>query len=76
MKLECVLVSDRNNFIQINVIGDILYYIYDLYSDEYCGLLSVGLYIVSNDGELFYIDMDYNVKKIFKDIKFIDVFIK
>lgn len=76
MKSERVLVSDRNNLIQTNVTGDTLHHIYDLYSDEYCGLLSVGLHTVNNDGELLYIDMDYNVKKISKDIKSTDVFIK
>lgn len=64
MKPERVLVSDRNNLILTNVTGATLYHIDDLYSDDYCGVLSGGLHTVSYDGEIIYIDMDYKITKI------------
>lgn len=67
--LDVVWVSDnKNNFILINIICDIIYYLKDLCKD-----LCSGLYIVNREGELFYIDRNYIIKKMLIDLEIIIV---
>lgn len=66
---DCFWVSDRGcNFIFINIKGDIL-----------CGLIDVcsgdGFYVVNNENELFYIDVENDIKKFLKDLKILIKFI-
>lgn len=35
-----------------------------------------GLYIVNSEGELFFIDRDYNIKKLLNDMNIIIIFVK
>lgn len=69
--LDCVWVNDyKNNFILINIIGVILYYVMDLCSFVY------GLYIVNSESELIYINRKFNINKLLKDRKIIIIIIK
>lgn len=60
-----VWVSDKeNNFILINIKKDIFYYLRDVYN-------GYGVYIVNSDGELIYMDMNYNIMKLCNDMEII-----
>lgn len=41
-----------------------------------CSYLCIGLYIVNSGSELIYIDEDYNVKKLLRDMEIIIIFIE
>lgn len=67
----------------INVKGEILYYLDNLYCGElysdslYSDLFYlIGLYIVNNESELFYIDKDYFINKLLKDMRIIFMFLE
>lgn len=57
MILGFIWVNNINNFILIDKIGKILYCFEDLYSED-------GVYIVNIECELYYIDKNYNIKKL------------
>lgn len=62
--LDLIWVSDvGNDFILINIVGSIFYYINDL-----CFVVG-GKYIVNCENELIYIDYYVNVKKVLNDLK-------
>lgn len=54
-----------NNIILLNIIGDILYYLLDIFFDFFSGY---GVYIVNSLNELIYIDKEYNIKKLLMDL--------
>lgn len=61
---DLIWVSDvGNDFILINIVGSIFYYINDL-----CFGVG-GKYIVNCENELMYIDYYVNVKKVLNDLK-------
>lgn len=69
--LDCVWVNDyKNNFILINIIGVILYYVMDLCSFGY------GLYIVNSENELIYIDKYFKINKLLRDMKLFILFVE
>lgn len=71
--LDKVWVSDvENNFVLINIVGDILYFVRGLYNDFFSG----RLYIVNNDNELIYISMEYKIMKFLKDMKIIFIYLE
>lgn len=53
--------------------GNMLYYIDDLNSELFFGY---GFYIVNNEGNLFYINMNFNINKLLMDLKIKIEFIK
>lgn len=57
-------VSDDKNIVLINIIGKLMYCIKDVFNKWYC-----GLYIVVSDGELIYINKEYNIMKLFMIMK-------
>lgn len=52
-------VSDYENFVLINIKGEVIYYIKDLFSEW-----EFGIYIVFSDGELIYINKEYNIMRL------------
>lgn len=52
-------VSDYENFVLINIKGEVIYYIKDLFSEW-----EFGIYIVISDGELIYINKEYNIMRL------------
>lgn len=62
--LDQIWISDKNNFLFINKIGVILYCFVDL-------CRGYGVYIVNYEGELIYIDMNYDIKKLLKNVEII-----
>lgn len=71
MTLDRVWVSYGKNIILINKAGDTVYHVKNL-----CGELYSGLHTINFDDELFYIDREYNIKKLSKDMKTNTTFIK
>lgn len=77
--LDQIWVSDdKRNFVLINIIGNNLYYIKGLFLDEddlnFNDSRDVyGVYIVNSDGEMIYIDVDNNIKKILNKLEIIIV---
>lgn len=53
--------------------GNMLYYIDDLNSELFFGY---GFYTVNNEGNLFYINMNFNINKLLMDLKIKIEFIK
>lgn len=70
MIVDKIWVSDDENFILMNIIGDIL----NWYGNFFNNFL-FGFYIVNKDGELIFIDYNYNIKKLLNDMKIINIFI-
>nr|XP_034309427.1 uncharacterized protein LOC109618689 [Crassostrea gigas] len=66
-----VWVSDRNNLILTDTTGVPLHRVEDSYSDLYG-----GLHTVNSESQLIYIDRDYNINKLSKDIKITTTFIE
>ncbi|XP_061193781.1 uncharacterized protein LOC133202019 [Saccostrea echinata] len=58
-----VWISDGNNLILTNTAGDRLHHLTGIPS----GLFSYGVHTVNNDGDLIYIDSDYNINNLSKD---------
>lgn len=69
--LEWVWVNDSKSFILINKVGEILYYLEDL-----CYKIYFGFYVVNREDELFYIDEEYNIIKLLRDMDRVILFIK
>lgn len=73
MVFDWVWVSDCkvgiSNFILIIIIGEILFYLKDLYN------LIVGVYIVNSDCELIYINIKGVIIKLLKDMNIFIIFI-
>lgn len=61
-----------NNIILLNIIGDKLYYLLDIFFDFFSGY---GVYIVNSLNELIYIDKEYNIKKLLMDLKIMIMFL-
>eukprot|EP00105_Crassostrea_gigas_P044861 XP_019929009.1 PREDICTED: uncharacterized protein LOC109620626 [Crassostrea gigas] len=71
---ERVWVSDyRNNLILTDTTGVPLHHVEDSCSDSYDGY---GLHTVNSETELIYIDRNYNINKLSKDMKTTTTFIK
>lgn len=62
--LDWIWISDKNNFLFKNKIGVILYYLVDL-------CRGYGVYIVNYEGELIYIDTNYDIKKLLNNFEII-----
>ncbi|XP_065928912.1 uncharacterized protein [Magallana gigas] len=69
-----VWVSDRNNLILTDTTGVPLHRVEDSCSDLYDG--NNGLHTVNSESELIYIDRNYNINKLSKDIKTTTTFIE
>lgn len=67
-----VWVSDPNNFILINTTGNSLHH-FKFNTNNY---LSYGVHTVTSDNEVIYIDRNYNINKLSKDIKTNTTFIE
>lgn len=67
-------VSYNFKFVLIDMIGgDILYY---CWKDLFKNLFVYGKYIINKDGEFFFIDIEFEIIKILKDMKLIEIFLK
>lgn len=64
-------VHDKKSIILTNKAGETLHRLEDLCGDSYS-----GLHAVNNKDELFYIDEDYNIKKLSKDMRSSTLFIE
>nr|XP_034310410.1 uncharacterized protein LOC105324563 isoform X1 [Crassostrea gigas]XP_034310411.1 uncharacterized protein LOC105324563 isoform X1 [Crassostrea gigas]XP_034310412.1 uncharacterized protein LOC105324563 isoform X1 [Crassostrea gigas]XP_034310413.1 uncharacterized protein LOC105324563 isoform X1 [Crassostrea gigas]XP_034310414.1 uncharacterized protein LOC105324563 isoform X1 [Crassostrea gigas]XP_034310415.1 uncharacterized protein LOC105324563 isoform X1 [Crassostrea gigas]XP_034310416.1 un len=64
--------DDRNNLILTDTTGVTLHCVEDLCSDLY----GTGLHTVNSESELIYIDRNYNIKKLSKDMKTTTIFIE
>eukprot|EP00105_Crassostrea_gigas_P042000 XP_019926148.1 PREDICTED: uncharacterized protein LOC109619741 [Crassostrea gigas] len=62
--------DDDSNFILTNTTGDVLHRVEDSCSGLY------GLHTVNSEGELIYIDENYNINKMSKDLKTTTTFIE
>ncbi|XP_019930323.3 uncharacterized protein [Magallana gigas] len=62
--------NDRNNIILTNTTGDTLHHVEDLCHGGF------GLHTVNSESELIYIDRNYNINKLSKDMKTTTTFIK
>lgn len=60
--------DDKNCILLINIKGENLYYVK-------CNR-SYGIYIVSSDRDLIYIDNDNNIKMLLEDLKLIIIFLE
>lgn len=70
MILNMFWVSDNKyNFFLINILGEILYYLRDLWNG------SDGVYIINIEYELIYIENNGNIKKFLKDMNIIIEFV-
>lgn len=54
----------------INIVGFVLYCVVDLCIDLY------GVYILNSENEFIYIDSNYNIKKLLKDMEIIIIFLE
>lgn len=64
-------VSERKHLILTNKAGETLHHLEDL-----CREFHSGLHTVNSDGELFYIDQDYNIKRLSRDLQNATLFLE
>lgn len=71
---DLVWVSDHYDLFLLNTsMGNTLYHIDDLNSESFCGY---GFHTVNSEGNLFYINMNFNINKLSTDLKKKTEFIK
>lgn len=81
---NCFWISDyKNSLILTNAKGETLYHLDNLYCGElYSDSLYsdafhlIGSHTVNNESELFYIDKDYSINKLSKDMKITSTFLE
>lgn len=72
-KSDLIWVSNRFNLVLTNTTGNTMLGLTGLSSDTSA---FSGVHTVNSEGELFFIDRDYNIKKLSKDMNTISLFVK